>query len=341
VAAVVTIMTQAGAGAVPEIATVPLAGRVANAAVGYLRYIGKLLYPANLAIFYPLAKIPTVVGAAGLTVIVAATIIAFRARIRRPYVLVGWLWFLVTLLPVIGLVQVGGQALADRYTYIPSIGLLIAVAWTAGDGARFSPFVRGALAVSGVATVVACALLSYRALPYWKDSVSVFERAIATTENNFLAHNNLGEALMQLGRVQEAGAHYARAVEIHPGYPEARNNYGVFLAEQGRYAEAEEQFRAALAIRPELAGAESNVATIRLRLGDLEGAVAHYERALTIDPANPDAHFSYGDALTLLGRPQEAILHYEAALRLRPGWPAAQSGLQRARSAIGGAIQSR
>lgn len=315
-ASVVTLFTQGSAGAVPALASIDLGERVANALTNYVLYLGKIVWPWPLAVFYPLnPPDPTFAAAAALLLVAVSTAALTTAR-RAPYLLVGWLWFLVTLLPVIGLVQVGGQQIADRYTYLPSIGIFVIVAWGAADLVAWRRGAREWIAVAGCATVAAAALLSWHQVSYWRDSITLFTRAIAVTERNFLAHNNLGEALVAAGRADEAATHYTEAARIHPGYAPARNNVGLVLARQGRYVEAEAEFRAALARSPRSPLIESNLATTRARLGDYPDAVAHYERSLALDPTNPITHGSLADSLVLLGRLDEAIRHQEEAVRL-------------------------
>jgi tetratricopeptide (TPR) repeat protein len=315
-ASAVTIWTQRGAGAVPALASIPLGERIGTALINYALYLGKLLWPSHLAVFYPLRPTDAALAAAAALLLALISVSAVRLARSAPYLLVGWLWFLITLSPVIGLVQVGGQQIADRYTYLPSIGLFVIAAWGAVELVeRYAPPLRSALAAAGVVLAVVAALLTRRQVPYWQDSVTLFARAIAVTTGNFLAENNLGEALAASGRRDEAAVHYAEAVRIHPGYAPARNNLGITLAEQGRYAEAEQEFRAALARNPGLSMAASNLATTRARLGDYEDALVHYRRALEIDPTNAVALEGMGDSLVLLGRLEEAIVRYRDAIR--------------------------
>jgi Flp pilus assembly protein TadD len=327
----VTLWTQGGAGAVQGLGVRPVGDRIATALVNYGLYLGKLAWPTGLAVFYPLTPgDPALAASAALLLLVVSGVVASAWR-REPALAVGWVWFLVTLLPVIGLVQVGGQQVADRYGYVPSIGLSIAVAWgavrlwtdlTARADAR-------PLAVAAVVTLVLAAVLTHRQVEYWQSSITLFERAVAVTERNFLAHNNLGEALASAGRRAEAATHYAEAVRIHPGYAPARNNHGIVLAEQGRYVEAEQEFRAALARDPSMTMAESNLATTRARLGDYADAVAHYERALALMPSNAVALEGLGDSLALMGRLDEAAARYREALRWAPGSVSARRSLAR------------
>ncbi len=330
-ASAVTIWTQHGAGAVSALAIRGLGDRIATTLVNYGLYLGKLVWPAGLAVFYPLTP-----GDAGLAAMAALLLLlvsglAVASFRTEPAILIGWLWYLVTLVPVIGLVQVGGQQVADRYSYIPSIGVFLMAAW--GVPRLWRRWMGEAdarpLAVPAVAVLAVAAILTYRQVPYWRDSIALFERAVAVTERNFLAHNNLGEALARAGRGAEAAEHYAEAVSIHPGYAPARNNHGIVFAEQGRYAEAEQEFRAALSRDPNMALAESNLATARARQGDYEDAVAHYRRALTLAPTSPVIHEGLGDSLALLGRLDEAIASYREAIRWAPNVASAHRSLAR------------
>jgi tetratricopeptide (TPR) repeat protein len=316
VASAVTIWTQQGAGAVPALASIPLGDRVATALTNYALYLGKLVWPTDLAVFYPLRPGDGALAAAAALLLALISVQAVLLARRAPYVLVGWLWYLVTLLPVIGFLQVGGQQIADRYTYLPSIGIFVIAAWGAVDlvERRGQPL-RYALAAVAALLVVVAAVLTHRQVPYWQDSITLFARATAVTTRNFLAENNLGEALAAAGRREEAAAHYAEAVRIHPGYAPARNNHGISLAEQGRYAEAEQEFRAALAQNPRLSMAASNLGTTRARLGDYDDALVHYRHAIELEPTNGVAYEGMADSLVLLGRLDEAIARYRDAIR--------------------------
>lgn len=320
-ASAVTIWTQHGAGAVPALATRSLAERVETALVNYGLYLGKLVLPVHLAVFYPLAPGDAGLAASAGLLLIAVTVLVWRDAAVRT----GWLWFLLTLLPVIGLVQVGGQQIADRYSYIPSIGVFVMVAWGVPRLCRAS----WVPAAAGVTTLVLAALVARHQVAYWRDSITLFEHAVAVTERNFFAHNNLGEALASAGRRDEAAVHYAEAIRIHPGYAPARNNQGIVLAEAGRYADAEREFRAALALDPGMVMAENNLATARARLGDYQDAIAHYDAALAREPWNAVAHEGLADSLALLGRLDDAIAQYREALRWAPESTSARRSLAR------------
>lgn len=334
-AATMVVVTQRAAGAVPALAAVPLGLRVSNALTAYVRYLGMLVWPSGLAVFYPLAPVPAWQVAGAVAVLLGVSVVALRWARSAPWLLVGWLWYLVMLLPVIGFVQVGGQALADRYLHLPSIGITIALAWSVAAAARHRPVARLVAAGAGLVVCVAWADVAWRQVSYWTSSETLFRRAVAVTRGNFLAENNLGEALAREGRLEEAGRHYAEAVRLNPGYPEARNNLGNHLAMHGRYAEAEEQYRAALARRPDMVPAISNLATTRAREHDYAGAERLFRRALALDPRNAGAHFGLGDVLLALGRPAEALAEYEAADRLAPGDARLQARIAAARARAG------
>jgi tetratricopeptide (TPR) repeat protein len=327
--AAVTLATQRSAGAVPALSSIPVGERIANALGGYLLYLGKLVWPANLAVFYPLQPVDPSLAAAAAVLLAIVTATAWTLRGRAPYLLVGWAWFLVTLLPVIGLVQVGGQSIADRYTYLPSIGLFIAVAWGAADLLAVTRLRLSLLATAAVATTAVCALLSWQQLHYWRDSIALFEHTLAVTRDNFLAQNNLGEALARAGRSDEAMQHYSEAVRIHPGYAPARNNLGISLAERGRYAEADANFEAALAVTPDSPTTLSNLATSKARQGQYAAAIGYYRRALELDPTSEVAHESLADTLVLSGKIGEAIAHYRESIRLDPSAGKARASLAR------------
>ena len=264
----------------------------------------------------------------------AATLVAYRVRARRPYVLVGWLWFVVTLLPVIGLVQFGGQAMADRFTYIPHIGLFLLATWTVGDLVERR---RAGHAVSAVASFTVLGLFATVTswqLRYWRDSVTLFTRALEVTSDNFMAHNNLGVALAARGEPELAAQHYAEAVRINPTWPEAQNNLGMAYAVRGDYARARWHFEQALRVRPQFAVAENNLATAFAFDGNFEAAVEHYTRAVQLTPDYVDARYALADALERTGRLEQAAREYRQVVEARPGWPPAQERLQRVTAAL-------
>ncbi|MFN2427187.1 MAG: tetratricopeptide repeat protein [Candidatus Binatia bacterium] len=320
-----TWAAQHAAGAVVD-ESLSLATRIANASWHYGLYLRRTLWPFDLAVFYPLRPAP-VPGAAAVAIGVAAlTLVAWRLRARRPYLLAGWLWFLGMLVPVSGIIQFGGQSVADRYTYIPHIGLFLALGWLAHDLLRRWPAARTVLAVL---LLVGLAARSRDQLQYWRDSTALFERALAVTEENYFAHNNLGVALQAAGRQDEAARHYQEAVRLNPTWPEALNNLGIAHAWRGDFAGARGRFEDALRVRPDFARAENNIGTAYGREGNYERAIEHYARAVELEPTYFDALFGLADALERRGRRDEAAATYRSILELRPGFPPAITALAR------------
>jgi len=361
----VTFLAQQHAGAVQQLLGVPLGFRVANALVSYIRYIGKAIWPTGLAALYPFPESLDgwkVVGA--VIALAAASIVAIRARARRPYLTVGWFWYLGTLVPVIGFVQVGYQAMADRYTYIPLIGLFIVVAWGANELSAAWPSRRVILASAASVIVVAGIALTRAQVQVWHDGVALWQHTVAVTQGNFIAQTNLGYELAQRGRFDEAAEQYREALRISPNYILARQNLGLALASQGKYADAIDQYQTALRLQPAnavlradfgltLANAQRDsdaiaqyqealrlqpdlaLANVRLgnalvRQGNVSEAIAHYEHAIRVDPSSAEAHNNLGVALANRGSIDEAIVQFSSALRLKPDYADARNNLARA-----------
>jgi tetratricopeptide (TPR) repeat protein len=328
VSSAVTFFEQKRGGAVSSLTVLTIGQRFANALVSYLRYVGKFLCPINLSVLYPHPRSWPIwlVVASGvfLVVVSAAAIICAR---RKPYLFVGWFWFLGCLVPVIGLVQVGVQSIADRYTYVPGIGLLMIVCWGVPDlRVRWLEWPR-VVAVGCGAALAACLAMTFVQAQYWKNSLTLFAHAVAVTSNNYLAYNNLGYFLDHEGKVDEALANYQKSVDINPNYDEAQNNLGYALAEKGRHAEAVTHYIAALTVQPKLAEAHNNLANALSELGKSDEALSEYQRALELNPEHADAHNNIGIALAMRGRYDEAVAHLKEAIRLRPSYASAHSNL--------------
>ncbi len=316
---VVTYVVQDAAGAVMDSQAHTLGPRLANALVAYARYLELTIAPHDLAVYYPLAlATPTyrVLGAAA--VLALATVCAWRLRERRPSVLVGWLWFLGTLVPVIGIVQVGAQALADRYTYIPSIGLGIAAVWIVSDVAARSASARIVVPATAAAALAICGVATARQTARWKDTRTLFAHTLAVTEPNAVAHQNLGNALFAAGEVDAAIVHFEQALRLVPDLLEAHNDLGSALGSLGRHAEAIEHFRAALRAR-ETAETHQNLGWALEHSGRSDDAIPEYEAALRIDGDFAAAHAKLGALLAARGRLDEAGAHLQRALELEPG----------------------
>ena len=317
---VVTVLVQRAGGAVGSLQSYPLGVRLANALVAYVRYLRIFVWPADLAVFYPHPGASLSGWEIGTSafLLVAISAAAIRLRRRAPFLIVGWLWFLVTLLPVIGLVQVGLQAMADRYTYVPFIGLLAAVAW--GVPLIASRWRAGgfALRAAGAAAVLALAVIAAGLARSWKNSETLYLRAIAVTGPNFLAQNNLGDYYNETGRPVEAMPHLQEAIRIRPAYAEAYTNLGRSLFLMGRLDEAAQHFQESARLRPDNAVAIANLAWTRLEQGEIPSAIPLYRRALARIPESVNWRKRLSMALLLDDRPAEAIEQLDRATALDP-----------------------
>jgi len=318
---VVTYLAQKG-GPEPEISRlghVPLSVRLDNAIVSYIGYLGKTLWPANLAVIYPhpLRSIPIwqVMGSALAFALI--TVLAVRVRKTRPYVLAGWLWYVVTLVPVIGLVQVGEQGMADRYTYIPLIGVFVMIAWTAWDIVRLR-FASRRVVAGAAAAVLIGVLIGYTQVQarYWQDSISLFTHALEVTRNNYVAHVNLGAAFEEVGDVDAARRHYEAALLLQPNWPEALYNYAVLLGRIGETERAAALYRRIVRLRPNHALAHYNLGLIYDEQKNTAAAVREYQAAVRSSPDYAPAHNNLAVDLYTLGRYREAWRHVHAARRL-------------------------
>jgi tetratricopeptide (TPR) repeat protein len=335
-------LSAAGAGAtlwaheksIIPIEQIPFMWRVGNGLVTCLIYIKQMIWPARLAVFYPHPARTLPIWEIGLAIVLLflATAAAIKLRRTRPYFFTGWFWYLLMLLPVIGLIQVGSQAQADRYTYLSQIGLYILVAWTATDICRASvpdanhkgtAFRRNALQfrILGVTASVAIIVLAWCAhiqASYWRNGESLWSHAIAVTSENFIAHDGLGQFQLDHGRLDEAIDQFQIALNIDPKYPMARTNLGIALAKKGRVDEAIAHFQTVLGDYPNDAKTHENLGTALAQKGELQSAIAAYEKALSIQPLYPSAHYNLGMALDDSGRIDEAIAHYQQAVQEDP-----------------------
>jgi tetratricopeptide (TPR) repeat protein len=300
-----------------------LATRTANALVAYATYVVQFFMPVDLAAFYPHPGdgLPAWQVAGSLAALATITILAIIRRRRFPYLLVGWLWFLGMLVPVIGIVQVGSQARADRYTYLPQIGLCIALAWGAADLARSWSVPRRMQAIAAVLVLLALMAGAWRQTSYWQNSEILWRHALACTTGNWVAHDNLAAVLGKQNKTDEAIAHYEAALKIFPTHIEAHYNLGIALDSLGKTGEAMVHYEKALEMQPEYATALNAHAHAHYNLGialDRQGktdeAIVHYEQALAIQPNDASAHYNLGIALVRQGKTSEAMVHYRKAL---------------------------
>ena len=324
----VTFYAQKHGGAVASLDVIPLKARIANALVVYVKYIGNMIYPAKLAALYPHPVILPLWQTSGACLLLVSISFAAIISVRqRPYVAAGWLWYLGTLVPVIGLVQVGNQAMADRYTYVPLIGLFVIIAW--GVPELVISWKHRIKWLSLLATIMLAALMvvTWKQVGYWKNSITLFEHTLEVTSNNYVPHNNLGLALDQQGRTKEAIEHYLQALRIQPAYAAAHNNLGNALNKLGRTEDAVNHYLQALRITPDFKEAHNNLGVVLDKQGRTEEAVAHYLQALRINPDYADAHSNLGNALKKLGRTEEAIDHYLQVLRIQPDFEEVHNNL--------------
>lgn len=307
---VATFVAQSGALASTEVFS--LYRRVANALLSYVIYLGKTLVPRNLSVFYPMPTEFPLWKVAGAGLLLAAlTTLAVLAFRRAPYVTVGWLWYLGTLVPVIGLVQVGGQAYADRYTYLPSIGLFLIVAWALPA--------RRAVAGVAVAVMLVLAVGTRLQIRHWVDSETLFQHAIAVTERNYLAHLNLAQILAEKGDRIESMKHFRAALEIRPGMWQNHASLGNTLRRWGRPAESLPYLRNAVKLRPRDGKMHHSLAMALEELGRTDEAVAELRKAVELSPRLTDAQFGLGLLLQKRGDEAGALRHYQAALEINPG----------------------
>jgi len=311
---VITVLVQRRGGAVGSLEGFPLAARVGNAIVAYAAYLWKLFWPVDLYVPYlhPRGAISAAAVAGAAALLVALTAVAIRLRATRPYILVGWLWYLGTLVPVIGLVQAGEQAIADRFTYVPLIGVFVALAWLIPA--------RATAPVAALAVLV-LAVLAFRTraqIALWQNPMTLFEHALAVEERNPVAHLNLGYAFGDRGDLDAATRHLERALELRPDSAKAHVGLGNVLIGHGRTEEAVAHYRHALALDPDSQHALANLGFALASQGRYDEAIPLYERALVLDPYFAIAHKYLGVALANRGRSAEALAHFETSVRYDP-----------------------
>ena len=317
--AVITFLVQRKAGAVQSIDAFPIAARLANVPVAYAKYVMLTIFPWKLAPLYPYPAMSWLNTAGALLLLGAISAGVFRARRTMPFLMMGWCWFLGTLVPVIGLIQVGSQPYADRYTYVPAIGLFIMLAWGAHQLVLARPSWSRALAAAGLVVIVAASVATWRQASYWKDSVTLWERTVAVTADNYRAQTNLGFALTEIGQRTRAVAAYTEAIRINAQYPNAHNYFGVLLSDMGDHERAAAEYQAALALRPRFAEAHNNLGLTRIAQDRLDDAVAEFNAALKIDPGFAPARNNLAIAYVNQERYDLAIPAFEEAVRQQPG----------------------
>ena len=326
---VVTFLVQQKGGAVETVEAFPLTIRIGNALVSYVSYMGKMIWPQSLAVFYPHpgTSLPVWQAVAAGLLLIFITIGVIRAGRKRAYLTVGWLWYLGTLVPVIGLVQVGAQALADRYTYVPLIGLFIMISWFIPDllaAWRHRGIVLGGAAVTVVSALMVC---TWMQLQHWKNDRTLFEHALKVTANNYLAHDSLGNALAEQGKLDQAITQYNAALRIKPNSLNTHNNLGVAFLEGGDIDQAITHYNAALRLKSDSAETHNNLGIAYFSVGQLNKAISHYLTAIELDPNFGKAHNNLGNALARKGKLDEAIIQYHGALEIKTNYPEAHNNL--------------
>ena len=318
-AGVVTYFVQTSGRTLWSPAERPFSSRVANALWAYERYISKTFWPADLSIYYTHPyhwPVALVIGAA-LLLALWSGLFLLRAR-QNPYLLVGWFWFLGTLIPTIGLVQVGSQSMADRYMYIPSVGLFILVAWGINDFLNWRPHWRRITTFAGGVALAGCLVGTEIQLSYWQNSIKLFRHAIEVTTDNFVAYTCLGETLSDLGLKKEAMMLCGEAVEISPNSPVAQYNFGMALLQNDRLDEALAHLDAAARLAPHNSEVQYNFGLFLLLHNKSDEAASHFAAALVERPDFAEAHYHLAQALSQQHKSKEAIFHYREALRLKP-----------------------
>jgi len=369
-ACTVTFFVQQKGGAVDSLVEFPVTARIENVFVSYAQYLGKMFWPVKLAVFYPHPVWwPTDIVVGSILLILLLSVAVIWLGRGRPYLMVGWFWFLGTLVPVIGLVQVGLQALADRYTYLPSVGIFIIVAWGTTEiwlRWRWPQWLAG---LAGVLVILTCAWRTTDQLGYWRNAETLFRHAIAVTANNSLAYSNLGHYLEDRGQTGQAIEYYKKAIQIdprnlealnnlgsalidnqqydegitclefglrlNPDYTEALNNLATALIETRRYSEAVDYLKKALQQRPNYPNALNNLGNAYVRLGQVEEGIACYHRALEIEPDYAEARNDLGNAMIRLGHTDEAIQQFNETLHLNPHHAEAHNNLGDAYARLG------
>jgi len=359
---IVAVVAQKEGGALASVSEIDFALRIKNAFVSYLLYLKNTIFPSKLSIFYPYAETLSMwpaVGAAVFILVVCMLVLTFRRSC--PWLLTGWFWYLGTLVPVIGIVQVGDFSMADRFTYIPLVGIFIMLVLTAQKAGTYRPALKKWIILFFVGAVFGLGTVAYRQVGYFKNSLALFEHAVSVNPENWLALNNLGvtynrlgnpqkavecfqkalvskpvfiEALNNLagtlvktGHMKEALCYYYRAIEDMPGFSGTYYNLAVALAALGQYTEAEESYKKALEINPRDAEALNNLGVLQDRLQRTGEGMKHIERALEIDPYYAEAHYNMGNLLLKQSILEKAAYHYGHAIRIRADYVEAYNNL--------------
>ena len=316
---VITYIVQEKAGVMEFAKGITLSVRLQNVLIAYAGYIGKMFYPCNLAVLYPypagINPLQLIVGVVVLTAL-SGFVIIYAGRHR--FLLTGWLWFVGTLVPVIGIVQVGAQSMADRYIYLPSIGFFIMLVYGIAVLTTRLRIPPGAVKLCSGLVLGILLLCTRRQLWHWKDSSTLFEHTLAVTENNFVIHNNFGNELLNTGQVGKAIEHYRKAVQIKPDYSVGAKNLGAALVQEGRFDEGIGYLNQALKMRPDWAEVYNSLGQACGRQQKYQQAVEYLQQALQLNSDYADAHYNMGLAMTRLSQYDQAVEHFKEAMRIQP-----------------------
>ncbi len=324
----ITLLAQEKGGSVVPISDLPMGKRIINAIVSYEWYVARFAWPTKLAVIYPLFPTYPLARIIEAAVIIGfLTIFAIKLARRQSYIFVGWFWFLGQLVPVIGLVQVGMQAYADRYTYMPYVGLSIAVTWAVEELTRKLRYRRILLPIGAAGILVACGIATFNQTRLWKNNETLFSHAVKVTQYNYIAVNNLGYALAEKGELDKAIEHFQAALKIAPKYDVALNNLGCAYVKLGKSAEALDYFRQALEIKPNNTQLRLNYGTALHETGQYRQAITEFEEVIRKEPNLPEVYYCLANSLEAVGRRDEAVQNYIRAIQLKPSFADAHHNL--------------
>ncbi len=322
ISSIVTFLVQRSGGAVSQFTNLGLTTRISNAFISYVKYIEKMFWPAGLAYFYPYPgrNISILYAVVSAFFLLAVTFFILRFSSKHRYLLTGWFWYLGTLVPVIGLIQVGDQAMADRYSYVTLTGLFIIIAWGVPEMLANWHYRKFILAVSSLIILLVLAVCSNVQTRYWKDSLSLYTHALKVSKHNYKAHFNMAVTLRDMDKFDEAAVEFQKCLQIRPDAPLALNGLGIIFGRQGRFDQAGEYFTKALSIAPNLAEARTNLGYVLTNQGKLDDAMTNLNESLRLNPKSALTHYYLGQLLERKGKIDQAVSHSEEALRLKPDW---------------------
>jgi protein O-mannosyl-transferase len=320
VASILVYSTQLKASALTTFDNLPMGARIGNAIVSYFTYLSKMIIPVDLTSFYPHPEQFSMWHVmSSLTVILLISAFSLRYVKRFPYMAVGWFWFLGALMPVIGLVQVGAYAMADRFTYLPLVGMFIFVIWGGYDALRDLKYGKIVLSSMSILVLLLMSIISWHQISHWQNSVSLFRHMVLVTDNNYFAYNGLGNALWQKGQYTEAADNYLKSLKIKPDYAEAHNNLGILWMTLGDISKAEYQFREAIRFKKDYALAYNNMGTVYIRQGKLSEAIDCFAMSIKINPEFVEAYNNMGIVLTKEGKLDDAVGIFKRVISMSAG----------------------